>query len=167
MKDRTLNDFSARSLSRSLNNGSALQNSKTRFRENLGTLRNRASVTDEVTEDEANTYTFRLNRRTNLNVKLENREDSDFFGGIFGTRRRVQARLLDSSGDVLRSTDRVAPDDDDDFRVRLSAGTYAIRITGRSENEVEYRLNLRTSNNNFDDDNDDDDDDFDFDFDDD
>jgi hypothetical protein len=162
MKDRTFNDFSTRALSRSLNNSSALQsNGKTRFRENIGTLRNRASFTDEVTEDEPNTYTFRLNRRTTLNVELENREDSDFFD-IFGTRRRVQATLRDSDGDTLRSTDRLRPDDDDDFRVRLSAGTYSIRVTGRSEDEVEYRLRLQTSNNGFDDD-DDDDDDFDFD----
>ena len=158
MKERTLNDYSIRSLSSFTNNGSALQlGGKTRFRENLGTFRGRASLTDEVTKDEANTYVFRLRQRTNLSVNLENRENLEFFD-LFGTKKRVQARLFGADGDVLDSTSRIRPEDDDEFRIRLNPGTYSIRITGRSENEVEYQLNLRTSNNDSDDDFDFDDD---------
>lgn len=155
MNNRTLKDFSVRTLSnRALNQGSALQAGQTRFREDIGTLRSRASFTDEVTEDEDNTYRFRIRRRIRVEVSLENLEDLNFLD-LFGTRKRVQARLLDSSGNTIRSTDRLRPEEDDDFRVRLNPGTYSVRITGRSENEVEYRLRLRTSNSDdFDDDDD-------------
>lgn len=148
--DRTLNDFTPRTLQKS----SALQrsNSSFRFRENLGTLRNRASISDEVTVDEANTYEFRLRQRTSLKVSLENQEALGLFD-LFGTKKRVQATLLDSSGQQLRRTDRIRPEENDDFRIRLNAGTYSIRVTGRSENELEYRLRLQTNrSNDFDDD---------------
>lgn len=148
--------FSVRSLQQK---SSALQNTgKTRFKENLGSLR-RSSLSDEVNKDEPNTYEFRIRNRTTLKVELENDENLSFFD-VFGTKKRVQATLFDSDQDKLKATDRIAPEDDDDFKIRLSPGTYSIRVTGRSENDVEYTLKLRTdSSGDFDDDDDSDDDD--------
>lgn len=159
MTDRTLKDFSVRTLNKN-STVQGLNSTRNRFKENIGTLRNRASFTDEVNEDEPNVYTFRLRRRTTVEVKLENQENLGFLD-LFGTKKRVQAQLQDSSRNTLGSTDRIRPEDDDDFRVRLDAGTYQVRITGRSENDVEYKLQLRTGNSSddFDDDDLDDDDD--------
>lgn len=151
---RTLNDFSVRSLSK--NAAFQAGNSRTQQRENLGSLR-RASLFDEVNKDEPDTYEFRLKRRTTLKVELKNQEDLGFFD-LFGTKKRVQAILFDSDRDQLRSTDRIVPEDEDDFRIRLNAGTYFVRVTGRSENDLEYRLRLRTGEaDDFDDDDSDDD----------
>lgn len=155
MNNRTLKDFSVSTLNK---NSAFLQNGRNRDRENIGTLRNRFRASGEVNEDESDTYTFRLRRNANVKLTLENEEDLGFFD-VFGTRKRVQAKLLDNNGDTLRSTDRVRPEDEDDFRIRLKAGTYSIRVTGRSENDVEYDLELTASNRNSDDDDDFDDDD--------
>ncbi len=149
MADRTFRDFSVKSLQKN----SALQsiNGKTRFREDLGSLK-RSSLSDEVNKDEPNTYNFQLKKRTTLKVELENDEDLGFFD-IFGTKKRVQATIFDSDQDKLKATDRIAPEDDDDFKIRLSPGTYSIRVTGRSEKDVEYTLKLQTnSSGNFTDD---------------
>lgn len=141
MADRTLKDFSARALNK---NSAALQgqNGFNRFKEDIGTLKNRASFSDEVNESESNTYKFKLKRQAKLEVELENKEDLGFFD-LFGTKKRVQATLLNNSGKTLKSTDRVRPEDDDDFTIRLQPGTYSIKITGRSENDVEYELKLK------------------------
>lgn len=151
MKDRTLKDFSVRTL----NQNSALQglrSNRAGDRENLGTLRNRASATNEVNEDEPDIYSFRLNRQATVQVALSNQEDGGFFD-LFGTRKRVQATLRNGAN-KLRATERVRPDREDDFRIRLNPGTYSIRVTGRSEDDVEYELKLRASDRNdaFDDD---------------
>ncbi|WNZ21747.1 hypothetical protein HJG54_01935 [Leptolyngbya sp. NK1-12] len=158
MKDRTLNDFSARALNRN----SALLNTRTRnrLREDIGTLRNRFRASGEVNKDEFDTYRFQLRQTATIKVSLENEENLGFFD-VFGTKKRVQAKLLNGNGSTLRSTDRVRPEGEDDFRIRLRAGTYSIRVTGRSEKDVEYELELARSNRNSDDD-----DDFDDDFDD-
>ena len=156
MRDRTLKDFSVRNLHK---NSASLQASQNRFKENIGTLKNRASFSDEVNKDEPNTYTFKLNRQTRLEVTLENEESLGFFD-VFGTKKRVQAELFNNNGKELKSTDRIRPEDEDDFNISLKPGTYSIKITGRSEKDVEYELKLRTGNNS-DDDDDDNDDDFD------
>lgn len=157
MADRTLKDFSVRALNKS----SAFQgqnSTSNRFRENIGTLRNRASFSDEVNKDEPNIYTFRLRRQATVELTLENEENLGFFD-VFGTKKRVQAQLQSGSNNTLRSTDRVRPEDEDDFKIRLNAGTYQVRVTGRSENDLEYKLELRTTNGSGDDDDFDDDDD--------
>jgi hypothetical protein len=156
MTKQPLKDFSVRALSQS----SALQglNGSNRFRENIGTLGSRASFSDEVNKDEPNIYEFRLRRRATVELTLENEESLGFLD-LFGTKKRVQAQLQDSSRNTLRSTERIRPEDEDDFKVRLNPGTYRVRITGRSENDVEYKLKLRLSNSSdFDDDDDFDDD---------
>jgi hypothetical protein len=155
MKDRTLKDFSVRTLSK---NSAFLQDSRNRVRDNIGTLRNRFRASGEVNEDESDTYTFRLRRNATVKLTLENEEDLGLFD-IFGTKKRVQANLLNNSGNTLRSTDRIRPEGEDDFRIRLTAGTYSVKITGRSEKDVEYDLELKISNSNDDDDDDFDDDD--------
>jgi hypothetical protein len=155
MNNRTPKDFSVRALSK---NSAFLQDSRNRITDNIGTLRNRFRASGEVTKERSDTYTFRLRRNATVKLTLENEEDLGFFD-VFGTKKRVQAKLLDSSGDTLRSTDRVRPEGEDDFRIRLTAGTYSVKITGRSENEVEYDLKLTTSNRINDDDDDFDDDD--------
>lgn len=150
MRDRTLKDFSVRNLHK---NSASLQASQNRFKENIGTLKNRASFSDEVNKDEPNTYTFKLNRQTRLEVTLENEESLGFFD-VFGTKKRVQAELFNNNGKELKSTDRIRPEDEDDFNISLKPGTYSIKITGRSEKDVEYELKLRTGNNSDDDDDD-------------
>jgi hypothetical protein len=148
MINRT-NDFSsvnglqkASSLQKLNDRGSLTGN---RFRENLGTLKNRASRSSEVNKDEFNTYRFELKRRVNLEVSIDNREDSGFFD-FLGTKKRVQATLFNSGGSKLKATDQVRPDDDDDFSIRLQPGTYSVRVTGRSENDVAYKLELSAEN---------------------
>lgn len=155
MSNRTLKDFSPRSLNK---NAASLQefSSRNRFREDIGTLRSQFRASDEVNKDEPNRYQFRLTRRATVKVSLENEENAGFFD-FLGTKRRVQAELL-SQGNRLKSTDRLAPEDDEDFRIRLNPGTYTVKVTGRSENDLEYDLEIRLDSGNDDDDDDDDDD---------
>jgi N-methylhydantoinase B/oxoprolinase/acetone carboxylase alpha subunit len=152
--NRSLKDFSVRSISK---NSASLQefNPRNRFRENIGTLTNRFRASDEVNKDEPNRYQFRLNRRATVKVTLENEENAGFFD-FLGTKKRVQAELL-SQGNELRSTERLAPEDEEDFRIRLNPGTYTVKVTGRSENDLEYDLEIRLDGGEDDDDDDDDD----------
>lgn len=152
MSNRSLNDFSVRSIN---SNSASLQefNPRNRSRENIGTLRNRFRASGEVNKDEPDTYQFRLARRATVEVSLQNEENAGFFD-FLGTKKRVQAKLL-SQGNTLKSTDRIAPEDEEDFRIRLNPGTYSVKITGRSKNDLEYDLELSLNGSN--DDNDDDD----------
>lgn len=151
VSNRPLKDFSVRSISK---NSASLQefNTRNRFRENIGTLRSQFRASDEVNKDEPNRYQFRLTRRATVKVTLENEEGARFFD-FFGTKRRVQAELL-SRGNELKSTDRLAPEDEEDFRVRLNPGIYTVKVTGRSENDLEYDLEIALDNGNDDDDDD-------------
>ena len=94
---------------------------------------------------------LRLNHRVTLKLTLENEEGLGFFD-VFGTQERVQATLENSNRNKIRSTDRVRPEDEDEFKGRLNPGSYLIQITGRSENDVEYELKLKATNQNDDDD---------------
>lgn len=152
VSNRPLKDFSVRSINK---NSASLQefNTRNRFRENIGTLRNQFRASDEVNKDEPNRYQFRLTRRATVKVTLENEEGAGFFD-FLGTKRRVQAELL-SQENELKSTDRLAPGDEEDFRVRLNPGTYTVKVTGRSENDLEYDLEVRLDSGDDDDDDDD------------
>ena len=143
MKDQKLAAFSLRTMQK---NAVAFQgqNRARLTRENLGILKRRASDSGEVTKDEPIRYQFELKRQKNVRVTLENKENLGLFD-LFGTKKRVQAKLLDSTrSSVLESTDRLRPGADQDFKLSLKPGTYYIQVTGRSENEVEYELNLKT-----------------------
>jgi hypothetical protein len=158
MQTRNFNDFSVRALNRNSVLSSNLTRTRNRLREDIGTLRGRFRASGEVNKDEPDIYRFRLRRNTELKVALQNEESLGFFD-LFGTRKRVQATLQDRSSNRIRATDRIRPEDEDEFRVRLRPGIYTVRITGRSENDVEYELRLSTRRDNFDDDFDDFDDD--------
>lgn len=112
------------------------------IKRDFGTLRTRASASDEVDKKNPDLYVFRLSRRGQVKLTLEN----DRSGGVFdflGTKRRVSAVLQDNNFRKLKDTNRVGPGRSDDFKVTLGPGTYYVEIKGRSKKDVDYTLKLR------------------------